>query len=60
MATCAVVQFLDSVVINVIVADPGIAAPEACFLIEVLPELPCGIGWMWNGTEFIDPNPPPA
>jgi len=58
MTTCAVVQLSDSVVVNMIIAEPTDPAPEGCELILVPPDMPCGIGWVWNGTNFIDPNPP--
>ena len=41
-----------------IIAEPTDPSPEGCELILVPPDMPCGIGWVWNGTNFIDPNPP--
>jgi hypothetical protein len=57
MTTCAVVQLSDSVVVNMIIAEPTDPAPEGCELILVPPGMPCSTGWVWNGTEFINPNP---
>lgn len=54
METCAVV--CDGVVINLIVASPGDLAPDGCDLIDV-GERECGIGWTWDGTDFIAPPP---
>ena len=53
MTTCAVVQLSDSVVINLIVAEPTDPAPDGCELIEVPLGTPCGIGWTWDGTQFV-------
>ena len=57
MSTCAVCQLSDGLVVNVIIADPTDPAPDNCQLILVPDGTPCGIGWIWNGTEFINPNP---
>lgn len=57
---CAVIQYSDNVVINIIVADPTDPAPDGCFLIGLSDGEPCGIGWIYDpatGT-FTDPNPP--
>lgn len=56
MANCAVVQLSDGVVINKIVAEPTDLAPDGCQLI-LIDEVVCDIGWVWNGDEFINPNP---
>ncbi len=56
MATCAVVQLSDGVVINKIVAEPTDLPPMDCQLI-LIDEVMCDIGWTWNGVEFINPNP---
>lgn len=56
MTTCAVVQLLDFVVVNIIVADPTDPAPNECELIEIQPGISCDIGWIWNGTQFIPPT----
>lgn len=53
-----------NLVANVIVADAAFAvmiAPDwqAVILLNQ-PDgslTPCGIGWGWDGTNFIDPNP---
>ena len=58
---CAVVQYSDNVVINIIMADPAKDQPPiGCFLVDIT-DIPCGIGWIYDpatGT-FTDPNPPP-
>lgn len=56
--TCAVCQISDGLVINIIVAVPSDNPPIGCELVEIMNEQPCDIGWFWNGTDFIDPNPP--
>ena len=61
MTTCAVCQLSDGLVINIIIAEPTDPCPyEGCQLI-VTPDVngnKAQIGWYWNGTDFIDPNPP--
>lgn len=54
---CAVVQLTDGLVVNIIMASVDDVAPENCELIEILPEQMCNIGWYYDGTTFIDPNP---
>ena len=58
-ARCAVVQMVDGLVVNIIMAQPGDEPPVGCELIEIMNGQPCDIGWYWDGTNFIDPNPPP-
>jgi len=58
MTICAVVDSTN-LVINVIVAEPTDPAPDGCQLI-ICPDIEGNypsIGWSWNGTIFIDPNP---
>lgn len=57
MTTCAVVQLSDNVVINMIVANPESLAPEGTQLILISENVMCNMGWIWNGTEFVNPNP---
>lgn len=57
MSNCAVVQYSDNVVVNKIVAEITDLAPGGCFLIKI-DGVMCDIGWVWNGIEFINPNPP--
>lgn len=57
MATCAVVQLSDGLVVNKIVADPTDIAPDNCQLI-LIDEVMCDIGWTWNGIEFVNPMLP--
>ena len=61
MSVCAVCQLTDGLVINIIVADPSDPTPDpACQLIATPDQNghDAQIGWYWNGTDFIDPNPP--
>lgn len=53
---CAVVR--DGLVENIIVAEVTDDAPEGCELIA-LDGLFAGIGWLWDGETFINPNPEP-
>ena len=61
MTTFAVCQLSDGLVINIIIAEPTYPCPYPdCQLIES-PDVDgnnAQIGWYWNGTDFIDPNPP--
>ena len=61
MTTSAVCQLSDGLVINIIIAEPTAPCPYPdCQLIES-PDVDgnnAQIGWYWNGTDFINPNPP--
>jgi hypothetical protein len=59
MTTCAVCQLSDGLVINIIVADPTDPCADGCQLIVTPTETGsyANIGFTWNGTEFINPNP---
>ena len=59
MTTCAVCQLSDGLVINIIVAEPTDPCVEGCQLIVTPTEAGsyANIGFTWNGTEFINPNP---
>lgn len=52
----------DGVVSNTIVADDtfaAIIAPEHEAVMEITGRTPLpGIGWGYDGVEFVDPNPP--
>lgn len=55
---CAVCNLSDNVVINVIMADPSVdPAPEGTFLVEIPDGEFCNMGWVWDGSHFINPNP---
>lgn len=58
MSNCAVVRLSDNVVINKIVAEPTDLAPDGTQLILIADGVMCDIGWIWNGTDFVDPNSP--
>lgn len=57
MSICAVVNIIDNIVINKIVAEPTEPSQDGTYLIPC-DNVMCDIGWIWNGVEFIDPNPP--
>jgi hypothetical protein len=52
MSTCAVIQ--DSLVINLIVAEPTDTPPNNCTLVLVPDDVFVTIGFTWDGTNFID------
>ena len=52
---CAVVN-ADNVAVNLIIADPAGLAPDGCILIEVQPGQNFDIGWIWDGSIFVNPN----
>lgn len=58
MSNCAVVQLSDGLVINKIVAEPTDLAPQGTQLI-IADNVSCDIGWTWDGTQFVNPNPQP-
>ena len=35
--------------------SPVPTAPDGYIGVEVLPEVPCGIGWTWDGAKFNSP-----
>lgn len=58
MANIAVVQISDNVVINKIVAEPTAPAYDGTYFVEILDGVMCDMGWIWDGSVFINPNPP--
>lgn len=56
MATCAVVRTEDNVVVNKIVAEPTNLAPDGTYLVLIPDGVMCDMGWVWNGTEFVNGN----
>ena len=55
---CALVEISSGLVTNLIIADPVIdPSPDGFILIGLSDEDPVNIGWTWDGTEFINPNP---
>lgn len=57
---CAVCQISDGMVTNIIIADPAIdQASDGCTLVALAYGMMCDIGWIWDGSTFTDPNPPP-
>jgi hypothetical protein len=60
MTTCAVVDSTTGLVISIIVCEPTDPAPDGTYLVEY-PDADgnyAGIGYFWNGVNFINPNPP--
>lgn len=57
MSNCAVIDLETNIVINKIVAEPIDLAPDGTYLILIADGVICDIGWIWNGLEFINPNP---
>jgi hypothetical protein len=55
---CACVDKATGLVINTIVAELTDPAPDHTYFIEIPEGVIASIGWTWNGTQFIDPNPP--
>lgn len=43
---------------NIIVADDKekVESALSCTLVELTDDLQYGIGWTWDGTQFIDPT----
>lgn len=61
MMRCAVVEISSGLVINLIIADPVVdPAPDGSLLIGLPDDSPVSIGWIWDGENFIDPNPEPV
>lgn len=54
---CAVID-TNGVVVNIIMAEPSDLAPLGCFLVAIPDAAFCDIGWVWDGTAFVNPNPP--
>jgi len=48
-----------SIATNIIVADDKEKVESAlnCTLVELTDDLQYQIGWIWDGTQFTDPNP---
>lgn len=56
----ALVDNTTNVVTNLIVADPSIdPAPLGYSIIALTDDSPVRVGWNWNGSQFIDPDPRP-
>jgi hypothetical protein len=53
----AVVRMEDNVVDNLILGTEDTIAPDNCYLIEIVDELWADLGWVWDGSQFINPNP---
>lgn len=57
MTTCAVLN-KNNEAVNFIVAELTDSPPENCTLVELAVGASYGYGWVWDGTKFIEPNPP--
>ena len=55
----AIYRLSDGMVINVIMAYPTCNAPEDHGIVATGEDIPCGIGWTYDGTGFIAPPDPP-
>jgi hypothetical protein len=54
---CALVELSTNLVINLIIADPSVdPSPDGFILISLSDEDPVGIGWTWDGTDFVEPE----
>lgn len=58
MSNCAVVQLSDNIVVNKIVAEPTDLPPDETYLVLIPDGVMCDMGWLWDGTDFIEPEPP--
>lgn len=59
MANAAVVQNDTNLVINKIVADAATdLAPNGTYLVDIPDGTMCDMGWLWDGANFVNPNPP--
>lgn len=57
MKTFAVIE--NGIVVNVIVGvEPEVVAANPTVYVEYTVEKPAGIGWSYDGKDFIDPNAP--
>jgi len=54
---CAVID-TDGLVVNIIMAEPTDLAPVGCSLVGIEDDVFCDIAWSWDGSSFINPNPP--
>ena len=53
----AVIDMATNVVVNKIVADAATdIAPEETYLVDISDGAVCDIGWLWDGTNFVDPS----
>lgn len=55
---CAVCDKETNIVINRVVANSLDVAPDNAYLIEIPDGVMCDMGWLWDGSNFINPNPP--
>jgi hypothetical protein len=59
MANAAVVKNDNNLIINKIVADAATdLAPDGTYLVNIPDGSMCEMGWFWDGTNFVNPNPP--
>jgi hypothetical protein len=56
MSVCAVVRNEDNVVINKIIAEPTDLPQDGCYLVLIPEGSMCDMGWVWDGSNFVDPN----
>lgn len=54
----AVINNDTNIVENKIVADAeNDLAPDGTYLVNIPDGVMCDIGWLWDGSNFINPNP---
>lgn len=62
MSRCAVVQYSDNLVVNIVICSPSDEPPDGCFLVDIDLEPWVDIGWIYDpetGTFSPPPEPPP-
>lgn len=57
MARYAVIRNEDNVVDNLILGDETTPPPLDHYLVEITENLWADMGWVWDGSQFINPNP---
>jgi hypothetical protein len=54
---CAVCDNNTNKVVNTIIAESLDVAPDNTYLVEITNDMWCDIGYIWDGVQFINPNP---
>lgn len=52
---CAVID-LNNMAVNLIIANSSSVPPDGCQLIDLQEGQPFDIGWIWDGSTFIEPE----
>ena len=53
----AVIDSETNIIVNRIVADVTDPAHDGHYFVEIPEGVHANIGWSYNGTEFVNPNP---